>query len=118
MGEEAVQDGTEHTTLWCTCAQSNGGRCVGAQSHCLGPTLSGNLVSSCRAVDLGLAGEVLWSVCRDDSVECRAIVHEQNPHVRVLSLQVIQSSVQSQGDGVLCEPVHSKLGRVRPVWSL
>ncbi len=42
---------------------------------------------------------------RHYGVKCRTIIHEQHPHIGVLIFQVRESSVQGEGNSIVCGTV-------------
>ncbi len=42
---------------------------------------------------------------RHYGVKCRTIIHEQHPHIGVLIFQVGESSVQGEGNSIVCGTV-------------
>ncbi len=105
MCVQGVQEWAENAALRCTSVEGQGRWGVVAHSD--------HLTSACQEVQDPAAQRSVQSQSlelrnqcgRHYGVKCRTIIHEQHPHIGVLIFQVGESSVQGEGNSIVCGTV-------------
>ncbi len=105
MCVQGVQEWAEDAALRSTGVEDQGRWCVVAHS--------GHLTSACQEVQEPAAQRSVQSQSlelrnqcgRHYGVKCWTIIHEQHPHIGVIIFQVGESSVQCEGNSIVCGTV-------------
>ncbi len=123
---QGVQEWAEDTALRCTSVGIRGDDVllpILTTDFCLSGSPGSSCTEICSVLESG-ASQPVW---QHYGVKCRTIIHEQHPHIGVLIFQVGESSVQGEGNSIVCGTVYcgnancsgsSEAGRTEQMCSL